>query len=126
MVGLAIESGAVTTDCLATGLNRACVGSSGVSVHAAMAETAARAMRERVRMKNLRSKTSGTVWGLVTLRLGFGDVKRFCVTLSLRGRRGFYRRDRSCPTVLIPPLTRLRLAPLVRRHPAKRLRELTG
>src|SRR6266571_3238709 len=63
IVVLARLSWPATIDSLGTGVNRGDVGATGESEHAAMARMAATAIRERVRMQNLRNRTSGTVCG---------------------------------------------------------------
>src|SRR5213592_1209817 len=63
IVGLARLSWPATIDSLGAGVNRGDVGATGESEHAALARIAATAMRERVRMQNLRNRTSGTVCG---------------------------------------------------------------
>src|SRR2546421_12948813 len=77
MMGLAKVSGAVTIDCAAVGVNLECAGSTGESEHATIARMAATAIRERMRMQNLRNEAIGTVCRAVTLRFGPGTVKRF-------------------------------------------------
>src|SRR2546423_6423481 len=60
-MGLAKVSGARAIDCRGCGLNPGCTGSTGESEHAAMARIAATAIRERVRMQDLRNEACGTV-----------------------------------------------------------------
>src|SRR6266566_3924762 len=88
IVGVAKVSELGMTDCLKVGVNPACVGSTGVSVHAAIATIAARAIRERLRMQHLGERDVGNCERSVTLGLCFGRVKRF-----LFGRHP----RRSCP-----------------------------
>src|SRR5438105_6725115 len=63
MVGLGTVSWPATIDSLGAGVSRGCVGSTGESVQAAMARMAARTIRERVRMQDLRNRALGTVCG---------------------------------------------------------------
>jgi len=62
IVGLARLRSPAAIDPLGTGGNRG-DGATGESVHAAIARMAATTIRERVRMQDLRNRTSGTVCG---------------------------------------------------------------